>query len=65
MRLADDGTKWVDGGYAHNRNNPIHVVEEEFKREKTLEGKEIGCLLSLGTGVAKIDSVSKSFCHFF
>jgi trans-aconitate methyltransferase len=46
-----DGSKWVDGGYARNRNNPINEALAEVAREKTLKDRDIGCLLSIGTGV--------------
>jgi hypothetical protein len=59
-----DNTEWVDGGYAPNRNNPIHEAIAEILIEETFENKEIGCLLSIGTGVAPINAVSDNLLPF-
>ena len=57
VKLAD-GSKWVDGACAPNRNNPIHDTLAELSQEQTLAQRPIGCLLSIGTGVLRTDSVS-------
>ncbi len=53
-----DGTKWVDGGCTPNRNNPIYDTLAELSQERSFEGREIGCILSIGNGVLRPDSVT-------
>ena len=59
-----DNTKWVDGGYAPNRNNPVHEAMAELSREEAFENIDIGCLLSIGSGVAPINGVSDNLVPF-
>ena len=59
-----DQTEWVDGGYAPNRNNPVHEAMAELSREQAFENKDIGCLLSIGTGVPSINAVSDNLLPF-
>jgi hypothetical protein len=54
----------VDGRYAPNRNNPVYEAMAELSREEAFENKEIGCLLSIGTGVAPINAVSDNLLPF-
>lgn len=52
------GEKWCDGGL--RRNNPINEALSELSREPAWKDKKIGCVLSIGTGVAKSDRVSSN-----
>ena len=58
VKFASSGEHWCDG--ALRRNNPINEALAEIARVPEWEGKEIGCLVSLGTGVARRRPVSSS-----
>ena len=62
VKFHKQGEKWCDGGL--RRNNPIREIVAEAGREKSLKAKKIGCLLSVGTGVPKISSVSENLALF-
>lgn len=62
VKFHKQGEKWCDGGL--RRNNPIREIVAEAGREKSLKIKKIGCILSLGTGVPKISSVSGNLALF-
>ena len=54
--------KWCDGGL--HRNNPIREALAEVARERAWRGKQIGCVLSLGTGVPKTTRISTNLAVF-
>jgi len=56
------GDEWVDGGL--RRNNPINEALAEVSREREWNGKDLGCVLSLGTGVPKLKDVSPNLTGF-
>jgi Patatin-like phospholipase len=58
VEIKGTGERWCDGGL--RRNNPINEALSEISREKNWENKKIGCILSLGTGVAKSNAVSSN-----
>jgi predicted acylesterase/phospholipase RssA len=58
VQFGEKGEKWCDGGL--RRNNPINEALAELARERDWKDKKIGCILSIGTGVAKISSVSSN-----
>jgi patatin-like phospholipase/acyl hydrolase len=62
IQFDGTGEKWSDGGL--RRNNPINEALSEISRERDWENKKIGCVLSLGTGVAKGEAVSSNLARF-
>ncbi|RDW56410.1 hypothetical protein BP6252_14164 [Coleophoma cylindrospora] len=58
VQFNQKGEKWCDGGL--RRNNPINEALAELSRERDWKYKKVGCVLSLGTGVAKSLSVSSN-----
>ena len=56
------GEVWIDGGLG--RNNPINVALQQVALEAEWKDKHIGCVLSLGTGVPRIDKISKNLAKF-
>jgi predicted acylesterase/phospholipase RssA len=53
---------WCDGGL--RRNNPINEALAELSRETNWEGKQIGCILSLGCGISRTKSISSNLATF-
>ena len=62
VTFKGSGEIWCDGGL--KRNNPVHEAVAEVKREPTWREREIGCLLSIGTGVPRIGGVSSNLAKF-
>lgn len=62
VTFESSGERWTDGGM--RRNNPIQEAMVEIEREKYWPGKQIGCVVSLGTGAAEIKGVSKNLLGF-
>lgn len=58
VQLIETGERWCDGGL--RRNNPINEALSELTRERDWKNKRIGCVLSLGTGVAKSAPISSN-----
>lgn len=58
VQLSETGEKWCDGGL--RRNNPINEALSELSREGNWKDKNVGCVLSLGTGIAKSGHVSSN-----
>jgi len=58
VQFNEKGEKWCDGGL--RRNNPINEALAELSRERDWKDKKVGCIVSLGTGVAKSLSVSSN-----
>ncbi|KAF2623203.1 hypothetical protein BU25DRAFT_414482 [Macroventuria anomochaeta] len=59
VQFKETGEKWCDGGL--QRNNPINEALSEVARERGWKDCKIGCVLSLGTGVKKSESITSSF----
>ena len=55
-----DGVEYVDGGFGCN--NPAVAVYEEAK--KLWPDRDIGCIVSIGTGVPKVQSLPTSRFDF-
>jgi len=62
VKFGRHGEKWCDGGL--RRNNPINEALAELDRHEDLNRRDIGCLVSIGTGVSKISSVSSNLAVF-
>ncbi|EAQ84418.1 hypothetical protein CHGG_08432 [Chaetomium globosum CBS 148.51] len=62
VKFASGGERWCDG--AIRRNNPIDEALAELAREPEWRNREIGCILSLGTGLARSRSVSSNLASF-
>jgi hypothetical protein len=62
VKFASSGERWCDG--AIRRNNPINEALAELAREPEWQNRKIGCLLSLGTGLARSRSVSSNLASF-
>ncbi|KAI9804563.1 MAG: hypothetical protein M1833_006636, partial [Piccolia ochrophora] len=62
VKFENSGEKWCDGGL--RRNNPIIEALAEVSREEAWLDEQIGCVLSLGTGVSKMDNVSDNLLWF-
>ena len=64
VKFEKTGEKWCDGGI--HRNNPINEALAEIRREKDWKTaqKKVGCVVSLGTGVAEIEGVSSNLIGF-
>jgi hypothetical protein len=62
VKFDGTGEKWSDGGL--RRNNPFNEALSEISRERNWQNKKIGCILSLGTGVAKSGAVSSNLAGF-
>src|SRR6266566_659300 len=64
VKFLKRGEKWVDGGL--QRNNPIHVAMEEVSRlqKSSFKDREIGCVVSIGTGVPQVKGVSSNLLGF-
>jgi len=58
VQINETGEKWCDGGL--RRNNPINEALSELPRERDWKDKKIGCVLSLGTGVKKSETITSS-----
>jgi hypothetical protein len=56
VQFGETGERWCDGGL--RRNNPINEALSELSREPDWNDRPVGCVLSLGTGVAKSAHVS-------
>jgi len=56
VQFGETGERWCDGGL--RRNNPINEALSELSREPDWKDRPVGCVLSLGTGVAKSAHVS-------
>ncbi|KAG9228307.1 phospholipase [Amylocarpus encephaloides] len=57
VQFCDTGEKWYDGGL---RRNPINEAFSELSRERDWKDRKVGCVLSLGCGVAKSAAVSSN-----
>ena len=55
VKFAKQGEKWVDGGMS--RNNPIFEAIAELRNEPTFKSRDIGCVVSIGTGVPVVKGV--------
>jgi hypothetical protein len=53
---------WCDGGL--RRNNPINEALAEISREPEWQVRQIGCILSLGTGIARSTAISSNLASF-
>lgn len=54
---------FVDG--ALHCNNPVHqAMWEKTRQTKTMSHREIGCVVSLGTGVPKLSNVPSNLATF-
>jgi hypothetical protein len=62
VQFAAGRESWCDGGL--HRNNPVEEALAEIGREVDWKYKEIGCLLSVGTGVPKLTRVSDNLAKF-
>lgn len=62
VKFELSGEHWCDG--AIRRNNPINEALAEVARVPEWEGKRIGCILSLGTGLARSRPVSSNLASF-
>ncbi|KAK7717711.1 hypothetical protein SLS64_003206 [Diaporthe eres] len=64
VELRKRREKWVDGGL--KRNNPINVAMEEVSRlqKSSFKDREIGCVVSIGTGAPQITGVSSNLFGF-
>ena len=62
VQFASGGERWCDG--AIRRNNPINEALAELLREPQWRDRSIGCLLSLGTGLARARSISSNLAGF-
>lgn len=62
VTFQNSGQKWCDGGL--RRNNPINEAVAEIHREKEWKQRNIGCILSIGTGVAAMNAVSGDIAGF-
>jgi len=62
VKFEATGETWCDGGL--RRNNPINEALAEISCELDWEGKQIGCILSLGTGLARTNSLSSNLASF-
>ncbi|KAL2289483.1 hypothetical protein FJTKL_01756 [Diaporthe vaccinii] len=64
VELRKRREKWVDGGL--KRNNPINVAMEEVSRlqKSSFKDREIGCVVSIGTGAPQITGVSSNLVGF-
>ncbi|KAK3305294.1 uncharacterized protein B0T15DRAFT_484941 [Chaetomium strumarium] len=62
IKFAASGERWCDG--AIRRNNPINEALAELAREPEWQNKKIGCILNLGTGLARSRSVSSNLAGF-
>ncbi|KAK5716359.1 hypothetical protein LTR17_016402 [Elasticomyces elasticus] len=62
VKFEGSGEKWCDGGI--RRNNPVNEALAEITREKDWKDKELGCILSLGTGAPQIKAVSANLAAF-
>ncbi|KAK4097167.1 hypothetical protein N658DRAFT_527257 [Parathielavia hyrcaniae] len=62
VRFASSGERWCDG--ALRRNNPINEALAELAREPEWQNRTIGCILSLGTGLARSRSISSNLASF-
>ncbi len=62
VKFASSGEHWCDGSI--RRNSPINEALAEVARVPEWQGREIGCLLSLGTGLARSRPVSSSLASF-
>lgn len=58
VKFEGTGEQWCDGGM--RRNNPINEALAELPRERAWKDKKIGCVLSLGTGVKKTETITSS-----
>jgi hypothetical protein len=56
------GDKFVDGGL--RRNNPVREAMAELQREKSFKNREVGCLVSLGTGLHALKEVPSNLALF-
>jgi len=54
--------KWCDGGL--RRNHRINEALAERPRERSRKEKKVGCVLSLGTGIAEIKAISANLAAF-
>ncbi|KAK4443660.1 hypothetical protein QBC34DRAFT_476804, partial [Podospora aff. communis PSN243] len=64
VKLGTGGEEWCDG--AMRRNNPINEAIDEVSREgeRAWQGRPVGCVISIGTGVVDTVSVSNSTGDF-
>ena len=60
--FARSGEKWCDGGL--KRNNPINEAMNEIVRHDEFKGRDIGCVVSIGTGITKTKGVSSNLLVF-
>ncbi|KAI8964916.1 hypothetical protein F5Y11DRAFT_363187 [Daldinia sp. FL1419] len=51
-----NGGEFYDGGL--RRNNPVEEALSEWHRERDLKTRDLGCLISIGTGLHKIKGIS-------
>ena len=60
--FARTGEKWCDGGL--KRNNPINEALNEVARHEEFSAREIGCVVSIGTGITKTTGISSNLLVF-
>jgi Patatin-like phospholipase len=62
VKFEATGETWCDGGL--RRNNPINEALAEVARQSEWEGKQIGCILSLGCGISRTKAISSNLAVF-
>ena len=62
VKFEQQKEEWSDGGIHHN--NPIDQALAEIGRERDWKDKPIECVLSLGTGMPRIDDVGTNLAAF-
>ena len=62
VKFKRHGESWCDGGL--KRNNPINEALAEVIRLEAFKGREVGCVLSIGSGVSKVSPVSPNLAIF-
>ena len=60
--FARTGEKWCDGGL--KRNNPINEALNEVARHEDFRAREIGCVVSIGTGITSTTGISSNLLVF-
>ena len=62
VTFARGHEKWCDGGL--KRNNPVNEALNEVARHAEFQNREIGCVVSIGTGITKTSGVSSNLLVF-
>ena len=62
VKFEKYGESWCDGGL--RRNNPINEALAEAHRHDDLKTRQVGCVVSIGTGVSKVSGVSSNLALF-